>query len=210
MWKGSHIVFIYEPNHDQINKRTTMPVEQRASENAMVLKDGCRSHTVDRASQRETETHQTERDTQSEREKKSEKEEVIYHLAFFFSSCSLKRSLKRITDYLWVDSFSSSSHLYLFRLRMYTLQCALLFAKNKSDDWNKTVRTRNASIDSTIMDALHRITNKKVSLFTFFVIVAAAEEKRNQFTRSIRFKRNNKNHFYCDFYGKIEHLSKQQ
>lgn len=33
MWKGSHIVFIYEPNHDQINKHWTMRVEQKASEN---------------------------------------------------------------------------------------------------------------------------------------------------------------------------------
>lgn len=118
MWKGSHIVFIYEPNHDQINKRTTMRVEQKASQNAMVLKDGCRrrSHTIEWASERE------------KRKKKNREKEVIYHLAFFFSSCSLKRLLKRITDYLCVDSFSSSSHL-LFRLLMHTSPCALLFAK---------------------------------------------------------------------------------
>lgn len=30
--KEATSIFIYEPNHDQINKRTTMPVEQKESE----------------------------------------------------------------------------------------------------------------------------------------------------------------------------------
>lgn len=114
--------FIFEPNHDHINKRTTMLVEQKESKNAMVLKDGCRSHTIEKS------TLFRHRTKQRKNNQKEEEVVVIYHLAFFFFLFSFFEMFVEKNQRLFMCWFFLVRIYSLFRFLMYSFRTYAILA----------------------------------------------------------------------------------